>query len=610
MGNSNAMGFILSTVSSLVLAFFLSGCGSGKNSANPTQSEAQSPPVESTSPLLVSLTDAEGDFLRYEVAVSAINLTRANGAKVSVLARKASVDFSQYVELSELLTILETPVGRYESASITLDYSEAEILVQSPDGQVLSALAITPEGETIKQITVDIEFGDSDGFAIVPGVARHLALDFDLDESNQIQYTPGGANVVVSPALYIDSAHAQAKPMRIRGLLTEVNEDDSSFKLALRPFRIRQFAMGQGSVYVSENTHFEIDGAAVEPSLGLESLNELGIGAAVVVMGRWQVESKKYLATQVFAGSSVPWGEADIASGVVVARNASELTLRAVTIELVNAQFQFYNTLNVHLDEATKVIRVGEGTANIQQISVGSNITVTGNLNNGIFNAEQGLVRISPTTLSGTVVDENELALDLHLLNGLRPDSYEFSGTGYTAEEDADQNHYQVDRLWLNLESVAINEPLRVRGWIAKFGEAPADIIATTIIDNSEVTAHLNVDLNASLIAGSPIAIDDNQLLLNLDAVDGESRMIKAGIPVAVAAQSLNIQAHGKKGVYSLIAGKRLRVYSDFGRFSAAVAFAQDQGMHATKLRAHGFFDQRGDIMNIYRCRITLETSE
>jgi len=46
--------------------------------------------------LVISLTDAEGDFSSYTVDVLSIHLTKQNGAVVSTLPVTTRVDFAQY----------------------------------------------------------------------------------------------------------------------------------------------------------------------------------------------------------------------------------------------------------------------------------------------------------------------------------------------------------------------------------------------------------------------------------------------------------------------------------------------------------------------------------
>ena len=78
-----------------LLAVGITGCSSGGTSS-------VNPPADGE--IVVSLTDAMGDFVSYTVDVKSLNLTRANGAQVSVLPLTTRVDFTQYTELTEFLT--------------------------------------------------------------------------------------------------------------------------------------------------------------------------------------------------------------------------------------------------------------------------------------------------------------------------------------------------------------------------------------------------------------------------------------------------------------------------------------------------------------------------
>jgi hypothetical protein len=59
--------------------------------------------------LLVSLTDADGDFLSYSVDVVSLSLTRANGTVVRALPLRQRVDFAELVDLAEFVTAATIP---------------------------------------------------------------------------------------------------------------------------------------------------------------------------------------------------------------------------------------------------------------------------------------------------------------------------------------------------------------------------------------------------------------------------------------------------------------------------------------------------------------------
>ena len=59
--------------------------------------------------VLLGLTDADGDFLNYTVDVVSLSLETANGRVVEPLPRSTRIDFTEYVDLTELLTAATVP---------------------------------------------------------------------------------------------------------------------------------------------------------------------------------------------------------------------------------------------------------------------------------------------------------------------------------------------------------------------------------------------------------------------------------------------------------------------------------------------------------------------
>ena len=107
----------------------LAGC-SGGGSSTPT---ASSPPpaASDTGTLLISLTDADGDFVGYSVDVLSVTLQRRGGGTVEVLPAATRIDFAQLTELSDLLAVATLAPGDIVGGKIRLDYGAAEVFVES-----------------------------------------------------------------------------------------------------------------------------------------------------------------------------------------------------------------------------------------------------------------------------------------------------------------------------------------------------------------------------------------------------------------------------------------------------------------------------------------------
>src|SRR6184192_3199980 len=104
--------FRLLAVAGIAGAAGVSGCGGGSGS-----------PMSGVA--MVTLTDAPGDFLSYQLAVVSLKLTRADGTAVETLPAQSKVEFAQLANLSEVISARQVSTGTYTGVSMTLDYSGA-----------------------------------------------------------------------------------------------------------------------------------------------------------------------------------------------------------------------------------------------------------------------------------------------------------------------------------------------------------------------------------------------------------------------------------------------------------------------------------------------------
>ncbi|MGH8414925.1 MAG: DUF4382 domain-containing protein, partial [Gammaproteobacteria bacterium] len=192
----------------LCLGLALAGCGGG-NSGSTGSTSTGSAPANCASPtqqdqqgcVYVSITDAPGDFLTYTVNVTSLSLTRFDGVTVQMLPKSTTVDFAQYSNLTEFLTGVSMPPGKYVSGTITLDYSSADIQVQDVNGNAVQVTPVDQNGNPITGLlTLTINLDTNSGaLHVVPGIPRLLGVDFDLDASNQVNLS--NDTVTVQPFL-------------------------------------------------------------------------------------------------------------------------------------------------------------------------------------------------------------------------------------------------------------------------------------------------------------------------------------------------------------------------------------------------------------------------
>ena len=113
----------------LIALLALAACGGGSGGGQPVV-PSQGCDAASCGTLLVGVTDADGDFLSYSVDVVSLSLRKADGTRVEALPTRQRVDFAGLVDLTELVTAATIPNGTYVSASIRLDYANADVSVE------------------------------------------------------------------------------------------------------------------------------------------------------------------------------------------------------------------------------------------------------------------------------------------------------------------------------------------------------------------------------------------------------------------------------------------------------------------------------------------------
>ena len=159
----------------LIAALLLVACGGG---AGTTESVTQ--PTVTCDPndpsthsecgtVIVGLTDLDGDFLNYTVDVKQLTLETAGGRTVATLPRSTRINFTDYVDLTELLTVATVPPDTYVSGTITLDYADAEVFVEA-DGNAKQAVVTDLDGNALGQTELKIVLPDQDQLVVRRGL--------------------------------------------------------------------------------------------------------------------------------------------------------------------------------------------------------------------------------------------------------------------------------------------------------------------------------------------------------------------------------------------------------------------------------------------------------
>ncbi|HET7174440.1 MAG TPA: DUF4382 domain-containing protein [Gammaproteobacteria bacterium] len=486
------------------LMFLLTACGGSSSSTGTATTDCTQPSTSDPQGCTyVSFTDAPGDFLTYTVTITSLSLTRTDGTVVNLLPKTTTVDFAQYDDLSEFLTLATMPIGTYKTGTITVDYSSADIEVEDNSGNAVQVKPVDQTGKPITALTLALKLDSQGDLTLVPGVPQLFQVDFNLDASNTVDLTTD--TVTVQPFLTGSINPNLDNQVRVRGPLATVDSSGADFTLNVRPFAQLSGDYGGLRVFTTDNTVFDIDQTPYSGNAGLTALAAAGADTAVVAKGSFNFNSDTFIATEVDAGSSVPGGTLDAAEGVVLSRSADSIVLRGATLYRAGQTATFHDSVAVTLASTTKVHEAGSPKASfdISDISVGQRLLVFGKLTNTnssslALDASSGFARLLYTRFDGTVSSAPvtgggtaSMGVQMQYIEGRPVSMFNFTGTGTSTLNDADPTNYSVSAAGGILNGIALNDPVRVWGFVTPFGSAPPDFNATSVADYIDARARL-----------------------------------------------------------------------------------------------------------------------
>ncbi len=595
----------------------LAGCNPGDGGSDVAEAE--------NGEISIGLTDAEGDFVTYKVAVTSLTLTKRNGAVVETLPLATEVDFAQYTEMTEFLTIATVPAGVYTHATLTLDYSNADIQVENANGDAVEVAQVKDEeGNAITTLELKVRLSERNQLTIAPGVPAHLTLDFDLAASNDVDMAdPSQPVVTVQPFLVAKINPEVPKVHRLRGPLQEVDVAEGTFEVIVRPFLQSMGGphsrFGKLEVVTSDATTYEIDSQNYQGQSGLEQLAEMPEFTAIVVLGDLRFNPRRFEAREVYAGSSVWGGEQDVVTGNVVRRDGSSLTVKGGMLVRDAGSVVLNDEITILLGDATRVTRQQDTTPyNSDAISVGQRIVAFGKLEGDasggrVLDATAGQVRMVLTTLSGTVVAADgasqELILDLSTIGRYPVTQFDFHGTGSDSTLDADPDNYQVATAGLNISSISSGTPVKVRGFVQAFGAAPVDFTARTLIDVSAVHAVMRVNWQPASLAPFE-ELSSERMTLSLVGTGEMHHLGRAGVRIDLQdmAGSPTLEpGSGGKGRFLIVGDGELVLHTSFERFNEELQRRLADGEPVESLVAHGTYDDGQATLTTANVRVKMD---
>lgn len=616
----------------VLLTMMLSACGGGTS----TTSEPP-PPVAATcipsdpttaaecGTVIIGLTDADGDFLSYTVDVLSVSLEKANGEVVNVLPNATRIDFSQYVDLTEFISVTTIPPGIYIAGNIQLDYSNAEVFVEE-NGTAKQAVVVDADGNAMGQTSLKIRLSDREQLAVTKARVALLTLDFDLDASHIVDFVATPAVATAEPFIVAELDPVDTKSIRVRGRFIEANIDEMYYTVALRPFYDAQNDFGRMKVHVTDATDIEVNETAYTGAEGLRALEAAGQGTLTVAKGSVNVAQREFTADIVLAGSSVPGNGMDAVKGNVISRVDDEFVVRGGTVILsdsTDAARSFFrddvtvtvgpNTIVYKTTNTDRPLGMPVRLLDSSAISIGQAVTVRGtvtvNDELGVhIDATEGAVLMHITHLSGLVntIMPGQTDIELHAIDRRRVQVFDFAGTGMSPEMDANPANYEVSTGNVLMPSDATGQPVVVYGYPNEFGAAPPDFEGRTIVNYSDVRSAVGVGWGAEGTTAPFLMMDESGLLLDNQNPDIDQRhYIKQG-PVLIDLTTLDSDTliapreSGRK-LFTVKTTDSLQLYADFNDFVNALTLELNGVNAARSMYARGHYNSDTNVFTAYK---------
>jgi len=620
LGSKTIRGAIAGLMTCGVL--LLAGCGDGMSGTGAANAPAACG-SSNCGPAILTMTDAKGDFLSYTVNMTSLQLQTAAGASVETLPAVTKVDFAQLVDLTEVISAGQIPAAEYVSATLTLDYTGANITADDGTGAAVALKPVDSNGATLSgPIRVSVKLDNAHHLLITAGRTGRLGFDFNLAASNTVDLT--AATVTVSPTLVASVVPSDNKRVRVRGQIASASTTANDFVLNVQPFHDQSKTNGPVTVTVGMATTYQVNGMAYVGAAGLAALAALPSNTMVAAFGTVQThsDSQTFTATTVLAGTSFENPSKDQVFGTVIARSGNTLTLRRATICRRDGDFESEShDVTVTVADATAVTEEGAtGTFTVADISVGQRIEAFGTVNssNGTktMDATAGSVRLDMTSAWGvvTAMTSGSVTVNLQSLDGLPVSAFNFAGSGTAAASDANPMSYVIDTGALSQTGLAVKAPARVMGFVAPFGKSPPNFTAATLVNFSGVPQALVVDWaqRGSTTAFTGLTATSTSLQLDLTGVD-KLHFIQIGpqtidlttlatppVITADATATNEVFAIGHRGKY------KTENFNTFASFIAALAADMTPTATVVALAATGQYDSTANTFTVTRLAVLI----
>jgi hypothetical protein len=439
---------------------------------------------------MMTMTDAAGDFLTYKVNLVSLQLKKSDGTLVETLPATTTVDFVQLIDLTEILSARQIPPGDYVAAQVTVDFTNATIMVDDGTGTGVAVKPVDSGGAALAQLQLMVQLDNKNDLKINAAKASRIAFDFNLLASNMVDLT--AKTDVVSPTLVASVVPMDNKQIRVRGAISAVDTANNDYTINVDPFHDHDGSkLSPLVVHTTDSTTFEINGKPFSGAAGLAQLATLPADTMTLAFGNVQTSDQTFTATSVLAGSSAEGGGFDHIVGNVVARNGNTLTIHGARMDGRSGgdddDFIAANS-TVTVAAATAVTTEGQSSATpahtISEISVGSLIDAFGTATKDgsgkvTLDATAGRVRLDLTQVQGGLVGSGSgnITLNLKTIDRQPVSLFSFAGTA----SGTNPAKYVVATGALDVSQLSVGELVLGIGFVNPFGTTPPDFKAMTV---------------------------------------------------------------------------------------------------------------------------------
>jgi hypothetical protein len=594
--------------------------------------------------MVMTVTDAAGDFLAYQVNLVSLQLQKADGTLVETLPATTAVDFVQLINLSEILSARQIPPGDYVAAQVTVDFTNASIMVDDGTGTGVAVKPVDSTGAALGQLPLMVQLDNKNHLQINAAKTSRIALDFNLLASNMVDLT--AKTVTVSPVLVAGIVAVDNKQVRVRGEIASVDTANSAYSVQVDPFHDHNDDKSSSLVvHTTDTTTFEINGTPFVGAGGLAQLATLASLTMSVAFGSVDPSTQSFTATNVLAGSSVEGGGLDHISGTVISRTGNTLIVHGAHMQdheggddQDGADNFVAGNSTVTVAAATAVTAQGQTSAapahTIAEISVGSLIDAFGTASKDgagkvTVDSTAGRVRLDFTHVQGALnaIGTKQITIKLSSIDRLPASLFNFAGTGAAAGVASDPTQYVLSTGNLSLTPFTVGGSLMGIGFVAPFGSTPPDFNAVTLASGSQGDIDDNDDDDDAQGKGAQMDIDWGNsgttapfkaldaTHLDLDAMNpsiGSHHRIQADPQdidiTALASDPSIVSAASGMTQFAITAshGRATDNFASFGDFEAALSKDLNGTTTALRLTADGQYDAASNTFTARRITILL----